>query len=79
MITLEDKVKLLTNTFTDSVKNFSSRFDLVKEGLGAQTKINSLTDTQIKQLEAQIDSLRTAIFTILGIQGATLILIYFMI
>lgn len=76
MITLEDKVKLLTNTFADSVKNFSNRFDLVKEGLGAQAKINSLANTQIKQLEAQIDSLRTAIFIILGIQGGILILIY---
>ena len=55
MITLEDKVKLLTNTFADSVKNFSNRFDLVKEGLGAQAKINSLANTQIKQLEAQVD------------------------
>lgn len=76
MITLEDKVKLLTNTFADSVKNSSSRFDLIKEGLVAQDKINNCTDTQIKQLEAQIDSLRTAIFCVLGIQGAILILIY---
>lgn len=72
MITNNDKVQLNSNSIIES-------FKLIRQGLNSQSKINDCTDTQIKQLEAQIDSLRTAIFCVLGIQGAILILIYFMI